>query len=97
MVSWAFLVVLAPLDIKREISVIVLQLWIKSEKVPVLFSDAIHFVRPSQRNLPAVQKKDVNFNATSLSVIRNWCHGLMVEALIHENRSISTRQTVAGM
>lgn len=76
---------------------IVMPLWITSEKVPVLFSDTIHFLRPSQRNLPAVQKKDVNFNATSPSVVRNWCHDLMRKALIHENHSIGTRQPVAGM
>lgn len=95
MVSWDFLVVLAPLDIKKEIAVIVMQLWITCEKVPVLFSDTIYFLRLSERNLPVVQRKDVNFNATSPSGIRNWCHSLMVKALIHENCSIGSGQPVA--
>lgn len=85
MLPWVFLAILAPLDIKREIAVIVMQLWITCEKVPVLFSDTIYFLGLSQRNLRAVQRKNVNFNATSPSVTRNWCHRLMVKALIHDS------------
>lgn len=54
MVPAAFLAILAPLDIKKEVSVIVMQLWIVREKVPVLFSNTMHFLRLSQRNLTVV-------------------------------------------
>lgn len=47
MVPWVSLAILAPLDIKTEIAVIVTQSWSMCEKVPVLFSDTIHFLQLS--------------------------------------------------
>lgn len=71
MVPWVVLAILEPIEIKKEVAVIVMHLQSTCETVSGLFSDTIHFLRLSQRNLPGIQGNDVNFNATSPSVIRD--------------------------
>lgn len=43
--SWDFPSHIETVDIKKEIAVIVIQLWITCGKVPVLLSYTIHFLR----------------------------------------------------